>query len=227
MIMLQRASEGEDKDLCEMCLATGIGADKCEAVCGNSEEENTSDEKVKSGDLAVTAEANNGKAILAVGTSDMDVLTFKTSEEVEITKITLERYGYSTKEDVATVSLEDDEGNVIAEGKALNTKDQVTLSIKKDYKELDATDTFAIVASISDTAKAGTLGFKVTAVDSSAKNLDLSDYDPYTYDMVEYKGTNVNVEVKGKDTQYNYTEGEYYEVARLKVSANSSNLLVN
>ena len=57
MIMLQRASGEEDKDLCEMCLATGIGAEKCEAVCGseNNEEE---DGKVKAGDLAVEATAN-------------------------------------------------------------------------------------------------------------------------------------------------------------------------
>jgi hypothetical protein len=48
-----------------MCLATGIGEDKCEAVCGNSvEDDNTSDEKVRSGDLAVTAEAAEGRKAL-------------------------------------------------------------------------------------------------------------------------------------------------------------------
>jgi hypothetical protein len=52
----------------------------------------------------------------------LDTLTFKTSEDVEITKVTLERYGYSTRSDVKTVKLEDENGNTIAEGKELNSK---------------------------------------------------------------------------------------------------------
>jgi hypothetical protein len=65
----------------------------CPAACReDASDEKDSDEKVKSGDLAVEATANNGKAILADGVSDMDTLTFKTSEEVEITRVTLERY---------------------------------------------------------------------------------------------------------------------------------------
>jgi hypothetical protein len=67
----------------------------------------------------------------------LDTLTFKTSEEVEITKVVLERYGYSSPDDVEAVRLENSDGTIIAEEKDVNSKDQVTLSIKKDYRKID------------------------------------------------------------------------------------------
>jgi hypothetical protein len=35
--------------------------------------------------------------------------------------------------------------------------------------------------------------FKVTGIESSAANVDLDDYDPYTYDMVTYEGGTISV----------------------------------
>jgi hypothetical protein len=69
MLMLMRASEGsepakadcEDPMIKAACL---LDSDKCPAECKDEAEDKT-DEKVKSGDLAVSATANNGKAILA------------------------------------------------------------------------------------------------------------------------------------------------------------------
>jgi hypothetical protein len=146
MIMLQRASGEEDKDLCEMCLATGIGAEKCEAVCGEEDNNNEdSDEKVKSGDLAVTASESAGRKILATGTSDLDTLKFKTSEEVEITKITLERFGYSSNASVKEVWLENEDGAVITNKASLNSKGQANLTIKKDYRKVDGTFNATVV----------------------------------------------------------------------------------
>ena len=229
MLMLQR-SEGSDAGVdCDdpvVALACSLDTDECPAACkANNDKEET---VVKSGDLAVTAKAaTDRKAIVTGAVSDLDTLTFKTSENVEITKIVLERYGYSTREDVATVSLEDDEGNVIAEGKSLNTKDQVTLSIKKDYRKVDGTYNATIVLKTSDTAKAGgTIGFKVIDVESSAKNLNVDNYSPYTYDMVNYDGATATIDAKGTAKNYNFVAGESYEVARFKVSAASSALTV-
>lgn len=230
MLMLQR-SEGSDAGVdCDdpvVALACSLDTDECPAACkANSDKEET---VVKSGDLAVTAKAaTDRKAIVTGAVSDLDTLTFKTSENVEITKIVLERYGYSTKEDVATVSLEDDDGNVIAEGKALNSKDQVTLSIKKDYRKVDGTYNATIVLTTSSTAKAGgTIGFKVVDVESTAKNLNVDNYSPYTYDMVNYDGATATIDAKGTPKNYNFEAGESYEVARFKVSAASSALTVN
>ena len=224
--MLQRASEGEDKDLCEMCLATGIGADKCEAVCGNSDDEdNTSDEKVKSGSLEVTADPATNRKVVIGWVSDLDTLVFKADEKITLEKITLDRYGYSSNEGV-TVWLEDQHGNKVTNEKT-STKDAITLTFKKDYKEIAKDDELTIVVDIAAGTKAGTIGFKVTDIESSAKDTNLSNYTPYQYDMVEYDGTAVNVEAKWNTKTYHYTEGESYEVARIQVKAGSASIDVN
>ena len=138
--MLQRSEEGASKVDCNdaaIAVACALDSDKCPAEC--KEDSNKDSEKedvvVKSGDLAVTAEAAEGKKVLQTGISDMDTLTFKTSENVEITKITLERYGYNSDgtDKIKGIWLEDEDGNIIADSKTI-TKDKVTLSIKKDYR---------------------------------------------------------------------------------------------
>ena len=228
--MLQRASEGEDKDLCEMCLATGIGADKCEAVCGNSDEDNTDNEDkiVRSGDLAVTASASSTKKIILGAASDTDTLKFKTSEDVEISKITLERFGYSSRDSIESVRLEDEDGTVIADAKSVNSKDQVVLTIKKDYRNVDGTFNATIVVETSTWAKVGeTIGFKIIDAESTAKNLNLDDYDPYTYELVKYDGSTVEITHRDNGKDYNYEAGKSYEIAKFKVKAGDNAVTVN
>jgi hypothetical protein len=58
-------------------------------------------------------------------------------------------------------------------------------------------------------------------------NLDLSDYDPYTYEIVNYQGATVTLTQKGKADTYNYEEGKSYEVQRFKAKAESSTIVVN
>ena len=73
------------------------------------------------------------------------------------------------------------------------------------------------------------VGFKVTNVESSAKNLDLSDYDANLYDFVDYTGNGVQVEFKGTNgtKPYNYEAGKYYEVAKIRVYATKAAVSVN
>ena len=242
MLMLQRAA-GEDSEA-EACDALTLVAcsvdptlDGCDA-CNAGEEDNNNEEDVvvKSGELAVTASAAEDRKVIVSSeinaASDLDTLTFKTSEEVSITKVTLERYGYSTSDNVE-VRLEDQEGNVIAEAKGLS-KDKATLSIKKDYRNVDGEFVATIVlASALDSEwnetelSGSTIGFKVTAVESTAENLNLKNYTANTYDIVEYAGNTVYVELKGTDNKnYNYVEGESYEIARLKVKAGDAAVYV-
>ena len=108
-------------------------------------DDNNNTDVVKSGDLSVTATAAAGKKINLSGISDLDTLTFKTSEEVTLSKVVLERYGYSQNEDVLNVRLEDEDGNVIADKKQLDSKGQAKLTIKKDYKKVDGTYNATIV----------------------------------------------------------------------------------
>ena len=203
-----------------MSIRLLLDSDECPAEC-KDEEKTDDDTKVKSGDLAVSAEAAEGKRVLSTGISDMDTLTFKTSEEVEISKITLERYGYNSDgtDQIKWIWLEDQDGNIIAESKTLS-KDKVTLNIKRDYKKVDGKYTAVIVIETEGASK-GTIGFKVTDVDSTAKTLNVDNYSPYTYEIIEYTGAPVTVEVKGTEKSYNYEEGKSFELARLKIKANT------
>ena len=224
MLMLMRSDEGGTTVDCSdpaIELACELDSDKCPAECKEGAKDE--DKVVKSGDLAVEATAAGNTKILATGTSDLDTITFKTSEEVSISKITLERYGYSKSEQIEGIWLEDEDGNVIADSKSL-TKDKVTLNLKKDYKTVDGK--FVATVVVKTNGAEGTMGFKVTDVESSAKNLNLDDYAPHTYDVVAYVGSNVTVEMKGSNKTYNYEEGESYEIARVKVAAGDNAVIV-
>ena len=239
MLMLMR-SEGndavvdcEDADVMLACLdPEGEAYKNCPAACREdaNSETNEDGEVVKSGDLAVTASpASERKAIIGA-VSDLDTLKFKTSEEVTISKIVLERYGYSKGADVEKVWLEDEDGNEITTRKAINSRDQVELSFKKDYKTVDGSVNATIVVKLADSVTTGgTIGFKVISAESTAKNqeLDKSWYTPYTYDMVGYDAVKVSIDAKGSDKDYNYEEWTMYEVAKFKLKANTSPLVVN
>jgi hypothetical protein len=153
----------------------------------------------------------------------LDTLTFKTSENVEINKITLERYGYSKEDQILGVWLEDQDGNIIADSKTLS-KDKVTLNLKKNYRSVDGVLEATVVVSTSGAD--GTIGFKVTDVDSTAKNLNVDNYKPYTYEVIGYDASEVTLELKGSDKNYNYEDGKSYEIARLKVKAGNADMIV-
>ena len=221
MLMLMRAeATGVNCDDEMVQLACAMESDECPAACREDASENSDNtDKVAKGDLEVTADAAPNKKIIASGTSDLDTITFKTSEKVDINKITLERYGYSKADQVVEVRLEDQDGNVIADAKGL-TKDKVTLSLKKGYRTVDGKLEATLVVTTSGAD--GTMGFKVTNVDSTAANVNLDDYSANLYDVVGYSSEEVFVEIKGTAKDYNYEEGKSYEVARLKVKAGNS-----
>ena len=126
MLMLMRSeggSEVSDETDCEdplVVLACNSDSDACPAAC--KEDSKDEDEVVKAGDLDVTVAGETNGRLFVGRASDLDTITLKTSEEVTISKITLERYGYSTIDDVESVWLEDEDGNIIADAKPLNTK---------------------------------------------------------------------------------------------------------
>ena len=224
MLMLQRSEGSSDasKTDCDdpiVALACQTDSDACPAECKGSDEKETTDSgKVKAGDLEVSASAASRK-ILINGTSDLDTLTFKSSEPVEITKVILERYGYSTNADVNQVWLENENGTIISNVyDGLDSKGQAKLTIKKDYRNVDGTFNATIVLK-ANWAAGKTLGFKVVDVDSTAKNLNVDNYKPYEYEMVSYSGAAVTMTARGTTKDYNWESGELYEVAKFKVKA--------
>ena len=228
MLMLMRSEGNEAVVDCDdpmTVIACTTNTDACPAACREDAGDNT---VVKAGDLAVSATPTAGRKAIIGGVSDLDTLTLKTSEEVTISKIVLERYGYSKDWDVESIRLEDEDGNMIADEKDLNSKGQVTLNLKKGYRTVDGNFYATVVVKLDGEAKAGsTIGFKVVDVESTAENVDLRDYSPYTYDTVVYNGSRVVLTAKGTEKSYNYEAGESYEISRFKVkAADSSALLV-
>jgi hypothetical protein len=198
----------------------------CPAICKDKEEAGP-DISVKSGDLAIVADASAmGKAIIG-GVSDLDILTFKASERITLSKITLERYGFSSADDIEAVWLENDRGEVITNERNVNNKDVVELTFKKDFRDMGKESTYVIVVQLKATAIKGTIGFKVTDVASSAKNLDIKKYTPNTYQMIEYDGSEVNLSDKATARNYSYNAGESYEVARLQARTSAVPIVVN
>jgi hypothetical protein len=226
MLMLMRAEGSEAAVDCDdpmTVIACTANTSACPAECRGAEDDKPV--VVKAGDLYVTAKAAEGRRAINPGVSDLDTLTFRTSEDVTINKVVLERYGYSSQADVDAVWLEDQDGNIIADEKSLS-KDKVTLSIKKDYRNVDGTYTATVVARLTGGNVGGTIGFKVVDADSTAKNLNLDDYTPYTYEMVTYSGADLTVNVKGTNKDYNYEEGESYEIARFQAKAGPAVLYI-
>jgi hypothetical protein len=68
----------------------------------------------------------------------LDNLKFQASEEITLKSVTLERYGMSKYNSIASIWLEDQDGNKITQEKTISqSKDTVTLSIKKDYQSIE------------------------------------------------------------------------------------------
>ena len=239
MLMLQRSealaggssSSTSDCDDPMVKVACSMDTDACPAAC-KTESKDDEPTVVKAGDLVVSAEATPGKKALINGAvSDLDMLTFKSSEEVEITKVTLEKYGYSDGSVVVSgVWLEDADGNTIAAERSLNSKDQLTLSIKKDYRSVDGVMNATIVlrTNAGTGYAGGTIGFKVIDVESSAENLNIDNYRPNEYELANYQWSVVTLANKGANGKnYNYEAGNSYEIARFKVTTNNAAILMN
>jgi hypothetical protein len=159
MLMLQRAATTVAPEECKdaavvMACALDPESDACPAACRKpAKDDETTDtnkgEVVKSGDLQITATASTNKKAIIGATSDLDTINLKASEAITLNSITIERYGYSSASGV-TVWLEDELGNKITNEKVMSSKDEVTLNIKKDYKELSAESEITIVVSLDD-----------------------------------------------------------------------------
>ena len=212
MLMLQRSSA---ESLINKVVNTGA----------NNTGANTTG-VVKAGDLKVTAAAATNRRIIQNAVSDLDTITLEASQDINLEKVVLERYGYSSSSDVEAVWLENSKGEKVTNERSLNSKDEVSLTINRDYRAIGKKSDLTIVVKTADNTVNKTIGFKVKAVESSAKNLDLSSYTPFTYDVTAYTGSKVSVEMKGSNRSYHYTANKMYEVARLQVKAPNSAVVV-
>jgi len=232
-------SENETPSICEetdvkVICAVEEAAEEykdCPAACrkdNTKEEDNGEDEVVKSGSLAVSSSAADDRSVVVAAewkenaVSDLDTLTFKTSEEVTISKVVLEKYGFSNADAlIANVWLEDEDGNEITTKGKPNTKGLVNLTVKKDYKVVDGklNATIVVETKSQDNVSSGSLWFKVSDVVSTAEDVDLGSYKAYKYDVVAYNGSTAKVTARGGSKDYNWEAGKTYEVSKFKLKA--------
>ena len=237
MLMLMRSDEGagvdcEDPVVALACLDPELDAYKeCPAACRDNGEEDNEDDVVKSGDIVVSISEGDGYVISKWATSYLDTIDFDASEDITVNSITLERFGYSTTASVNQVWLEDADGNEITNRKSMSSsKDSVTLNIKKDYNNFgkEAHVTIGMTTAGGSAEDLGkSIGFKVVDMESSAKNVDLPTKDANLYDIIDYDGSDVTVEFKGSNKEYNVKAGELYEVAKLRVRASNAAIELN
>jgi hypothetical protein len=114
MLMLERAAETVNPSECNdpaVLLACSLGSDSCPAACQKDDETIVDEDGnvvvVKSGDLDVTSAGNSDGRVFIGRDSELDTINLKTSEEVSISRIVLERIGYSTADNIVSVKLED------------------------------------------------------------------------------------------------------------------------
>ena len=255
MLMMMRADESYTP--VEGCSAEELLAcitaddyDACIAEC-NGGEEPEDPIVTKKGTLNVSAVANNWVKAIIDGVSELDTIKLNASEAINVEKVTLERYGY-TKNAGVKVWLENTDGVVISNEKELTTtKDDIALTIKKDFRDATDTKEYVIVAdiaawecddgvSLTETActagggawtvnhTAGeTIWFKVTDVVSSAETLKIASYTPTEYTLAVNNSSAITATLKGKTMTYNYAEWESYQVAKVRVQASNAEISVN
>ena len=234
MLMLMRSEGGsnvdcEDPAIALACLDPELDVYKdCPAAC---REDANKDEDAKSGDITVSVSEGDGYVVSKGVTSYIDTIDFKASEDITLDSITLERFGYSTTESVNQVWLEDADGNEITNRKSMSsTKDTVTLSLKKDYRNIGTEAHLTIGLTTADKQAKDlwkSIWFKVVGMESSAANVELPTKDANLYDIIDYEGSEVLVQFKGTNKTYNVKDGEFYEVAKVRVRATNAAIDIN
>jgi hypothetical protein len=114
----------------------------------------------------------------------------------------------------------------------LDSKGQVKLTLKKDYKVVDGElEAVIVVNTVSEgdnaLAAGATVGFKVVDVESTAKNLDITG-KANTYTAIKFNGSKLTfTNFKSTATKdYNWAADEMYEVAKFKVTAPDDSSIV-
>ncbi len=232
-------------------LEEGDCPEACEGVVKKAEKETKKDEEKeekKSGKITVTNEKTEDAVVLSQGyDSELDRVIISTDEEITLNSMTFERYGLSKADSIESIWLENEEGQKVTTEKSLSSsKDAVTLNIKKDYKNLEeGKHSFVVVVKTADCleeddngncTKDGTsnnlgsnVGFTISSINSSAASEKINvSAKAYLYNFGDYSSDGkVEISYKGSDRTYSYEEGKYYEVANIKVRANTAAINVD
>ncbi len=206
-------------------IACTTNSEECPLVCrqggDNPETPDNPNNPEPNGNLDISVISPfDWRKLVVWWTSDMDTLRFASSEEITVSKITLERYWYSAWSDVVGVWLENEDWWAITTVKTIDDNDHVTLSILKDFKTIDWIEKRTVVVELSENATNWwTMWFKVISVESSASNIEIDNSNVQTYDIVSYEWSTLEVSNRLSDANHIYDESEFYKIASIKLKA--------
>jgi hypothetical protein len=190
----------------------------CPAICKDKEEAGP-DISVKSGDLAVSVSDYSAKELYAPrnGTLVFNTLKFKASEIIKVASVTIERVGLTSSSTISSIWLERD-GVQVSNPRSLNSKGQAILTIKQGM-DVKSTENLDLVVALSGTA--GSLAqLKIADVNSSAKNLNITEELTTLYKLTDYEVANIKLtKVASAGDTYQIKQDDSYIFGEFSVTA--------
>ena len=205
MLMLQRAAENVNPSECNdpaVLLACSLGSDSCPAACQKKADEKSEEDTANqgtidglpiAGDLTI-AVADYSDAIKSVpvkGTVVFNAVDFKSSENVTIESVKLERTGLSDKSAIAGVWFEKD-GVAVSAKASLSSDGTATTRFYKGYS-VNGSDTLDLVVELKWDKAGAEIAFNIIGVTSTAKNSSFNTKTS-TYRTTEYKVARLSFE---------------------------------
>lgn len=229
MIMLQRADEeGTTTDVCKdplVMLACALGSDDCPAECQDDDGDDGDDGEDRpeaKGDLDVSVDdySSSVKSIPATGTVIFNQIAFDSSETIEVYSISLSREGLSSKSDIKGIWFEKDGVRISGKG-SLSTDGTTTVNFNNGFK-VKSDEVLDLVVQLEASVGAE-IAFKITDVDSSAKNLSISKKVTSTYRTAAYEVGSLEFDINGSNAAVEYKLGEQntYELGKFEIDNTS------
>jgi hypothetical protein len=205
-------------------LACALETADCPAACKDGTSESTPVEPGSrpeaAGDLDVGV-TDKQSSVISIPTAGIitagDIKLQSSSNDVNVYSITVERAGLGQRGAIDRLRVEQDgvrissRASVSMEGIATITFSPA-LVIKKG-----GTENVDLVARFEGTEVAGEHYFRITGVDSSAKNISISPKETSTYRTTSYTVASVDFDAKGSTAVYRAGESNSFEFGAFRI----------
>jgi hypothetical protein len=192
-------------------LACALETDECPAACKGSSTEPTepgaTERPDAKGDLDVSISdySSSIKSVPAVGTVIFNTLELSSSEDVTLYGVNLSREGLSSKSDVKGVWFEKNGVRISSKGN-VNTDGSVSITFNNGFK-VKKSESIDLVVQLEASVGAQ-IAFRITDVDSSAKNVSVNNKVTTTYQTASYTVASTTFSRNGGLTGATYQMGE-------------------
>jgi len=194
----------------------------------DSEEEATPEVEAEGGDLMVTLSDNSPEsASIPNKAANVEVAAYtlrSSSEDTNVSSITVKRGGFGDDDTISRVALFDSEGNRISRSTTLNSDDEATLNLLGGGMTVDSGDSLdvVLVASIGNNASAGDeFNFYVYSVESNASSTDIGETVSSTHEVKSVEANSLVVNADGMPADVKVGEADV-EIVKFELSAGAN-----